>query len=214
MREINLETWHRRAHFEVFKKMDYPYFNLTANVDITNFKPALKAHGATFSTGVMYLISRVANNIPEYRTRIRGEKVVEHEVVHPSTTILTDDHLFTYCSVKYSPDFSVFQSEAERRFTEVRSNPELHDDDWADTLLYMTSIPWISFTSMMHPINLTPTDSVPRFAWGKFFQNGDQLKMPLSVHGHHGLMDGVHVGRFFEQIQVLLDAPEESIGLG
>ncbi len=124
----------------------------------------------------MYLIARVANSIPEYRTRIRGEKVVEHEVVHPSTTILTDNDLFTYCSVNYSPDFAAFRAEAERRFAEVRANPELHDDDWADTLLYMTSMPWVSFTGMMHPINMSPVDSVPRFAWGKFFPDGDRIQ--------------------------------------
>jgi chloramphenicol O-acetyltransferase type A len=212
MREIDLETWPRRVHFEVFKTMQYPYFNLTANVDITLFKPALKQHGATFSTGIMYLISRVANGIPEFRTRIRTEKVIEHEVVHPSTTILTKEDLFSYCSVPYSPDFTVFQEEAERRFAEVRANPELSDGDWADTLLYMTSIPWVSFTSIMHPISLSPTDSVPRFAWGKYLEEGERIKMPLSVHGHHGLMDGVHVGCFFERFQALLDAPEEYLG--
>jgi len=211
MREINLETWPRRTHFEVFQNMDYPYFNLTANVDITAFRPAIKQQGASFSIGVMYLISRVANGIPEFRTRIRGKKVVEHEIVHPSTTILTENDLFTYCSVHYFHKFTVFRAEAEMRFAEVRENPELHDDDWADTLLYMTSLPWVSFTAMMHPINLSPTDSVPRFAWGKFFQEGDQIKMPLSIHGHHSLMDGVHAGRFFEQIQHLLDAPEDSL---
>jgi chloramphenicol O-acetyltransferase type A len=31
--------------------------------------------------------------------------------------------------------------------------------------------------------------------------------MPLSVQGHHALMDGVHAGRFFEQAQRYLDAP-------
>ncbi|MFN2143859.1 MAG: CatA-like O-acetyltransferase [Anaerolineales bacterium] len=212
MKEIELETWPRRAHFEVFQKMDFPYFNLTANVDITALRLALRHRGASFSIGVMYLISRVANGIPEFRTRIRGEKVIEHEVVHPSTTILTEDDLFTYCSVHYSPDFPAFQAEAEKRFAEVRANPELHDDDWADTLLYMTSIPWVSFTSIMHPIHLSPADSVPRFAWGKYFPEGDRIKMPLNVHGHHGLMDGVHAGRFFEQFQELADAPEDYLG--
>lgn len=211
MREIDLKTWPRRKHFEVFQHMDYPYFNLTANVDITAFRPYLKQHAISVTTGVMYLIARVANNIPEFRTRIRGDKVIEHETVHPSTTILTEGDLFTYCSVHYSPDFAAFRAEAERRFAEVRANPELHDDDWADTLLYMTSIPWVAFTAITHPIHLSPADSVPRFAWGKFFPEGERSKMPFSVHGHHGLLDGVHAGRFFEDFQQLLDTPEESL---
>jgi chloramphenicol O-acetyltransferase type A len=29
--------------------------------------------------------------------------------------------------------------------------------------------------------------------------------MPVSVHVHHALMDGVHVGEFYELFQKLLD---------
>ncbi|MBN2044292.1 MAG: chloramphenicol acetyltransferase [Anaerolineales bacterium] len=211
MREIDLETWPRRNHFKLFQTMDYPHFNLSANVDITAFRPYLKKQNVSFTIGVMYLIARVANNIPEFRTRIRGDKVVEHEVVHPSTTILTDDDLFTYCSVRYSPDFAVFTAEANKRIAEVREHPKLDDEDWADTLLFMTSLPWVSFTGMMHPLNMSPLDSVPRFAWGKFFNQGEQLKLPFNVQGHHGMMDGVHIGRFFEQFQQALDKPEAAL---
>ena len=77
-------------------------------------------------------------------------------------------------------------------------------DDW----LYTTSIPWVSFTSIMHPLDMYPVDSVPRFAWGKFFKEGDLLRMPLSVQAHHALLDGVHMGQFYQQVQDLLHHPE------
>jgi chloramphenicol O-acetyltransferase type A len=35
--------------------------------------------------------------------------------------------------------------------------------------------------------------------------------MPLSVQGHHGLMDGLHAGRYFARVQELLDRPEEFV---
>jgi chloramphenicol O-acetyltransferase type A len=37
MRQINLETWSRRDHFEVFRNWDYPNFSMCANVDLTAF---------------------------------------------------------------------------------------------------------------------------------------------------------------------------------
>jgi chloramphenicol O-acetyltransferase type A len=73
----------------------------------------------------------------------------------------------------------------------------------------MTGIPWVSFTSFTHPINLDPVDSVPRFAWGKFFPKGDSLKMPLAVQAHHALIDGIHLGRFYETVQDYLNNPEQ-----
>jgi chloramphenicol O-acetyltransferase type A len=60
----------------------------------------------------------------------------------------------------------------------------------------------------MHPMQLHPADSVPRFAWGKFFEDGDLLKMPLQVQGHHALMDGIHLGRFYTEVQGYLDHPD------
>jgi chloramphenicol O-acetyltransferase type A len=64
----------------------------------------------------------------------------------------------------------------------------------------------------MHPLQLSPADSFPRFAWGKFFAEGERLKMPLSVQGHHALMDGLHVGQYYEVIQSYFDDPESVLG--
>jgi chloramphenicol O-acetyltransferase type A len=76
----------------------------------------------------------------------------------------------------------------------------------------MTAIPWVSFTSFMHPMHLQPADSVPRFAWGKFFEDGEFLKMPLDVQGHHVPMDGIQVGRFFAEVEGHLSHPGLALG--
>jgi len=49
---------------------------------------------------------------------------------------------------------------------------------------------------------------VPRFAWGKIFEEGKSLKMPLGAQGHHAVMDGIHVGKFYEKVQDYLNQPE------
>jgi chloramphenicol O-acetyltransferase type A len=59
----------------------------------------------------------------------------------------------------------------------------------------------------MRTINLNP-DSIPRFAWGKFFPENQRLLMPLSVQAHHALVDGVHMGFYFEFMQDYLGHPE------
>jgi chloramphenicol O-acetyltransferase type A len=71
----------------------------------------------------------------------------------------------------------------------------------------MTAIPWVSFTSLMHPLDF-PVDSVPRISWGKFFEDGELLKMPLHVQAHHALMDGIHMGRFYAKVQDYLHHPD------
>lgn len=207
MREIDLQNWSRHEHFKLYGTFDNPHFSMCANVDLSVIYTAVKNGGYSISVAIVYVIARAANAIPEFRYRIRNGKVIEHEVVHPSTTILTEDDLFSFCTIEYHEDFPEFTVRAAERIASVKANLVLEDGPGQDQLLFMTAIPWVSFTSFMHPTHQPKLDSVPRFAWGKFFEQGDRLMMPLSAQGHHALMDGLHMGRFFEIVQELLLQP-------
>ena len=202
---IDLDSWPRRTQFEAFRQFDYPHFNMTATVDVERMLPVARDHKASLTIAITYLLTHTANQIKNFRWRIRGDNVVEHEVVHPSITILTPDDLFSFCTMKYLPAFSDFATEAAETIQYVRENPTLEDKGPEDELLFMTSIPWVSFTSFIHPLHLHPVDSIPRFSWGKIYEVEGRMKMPLSVQGHHALMDGLHVGQYFEKMQEFCD---------
>lgn len=212
MRHINLESWPRREHFEVFRTFDIPHFNICANVDLRAFHSFIKQHGISFNIATVYVLTRAANAVPEFRYRIRGEEMVEHEIVHPSSTIMGEDDVFSFCTMEYLEHFPDFIARNAKKIASVRERPRLLEEDQGrDDLLFMTAIPWVSFTSFMHPLKF-PVDSVPRLAWGKFFEEGETLKMPLSVQGHHAIMDGLHVGRYFEVVQGYLNKPGIILG--
>jgi chloramphenicol O-acetyltransferase type A len=211
MHTIDMQTWSRREHFEFFSTYGYPHFGMCANVDLTAFYPAVKQRGSSLTVAIVYAITRVSNAIPEFRYRIREGKVIEHKIVNPGFTLLVEGDAFSFCFVDYVEDFSVFEVKAAERIAFVKEHPEVRRLPQGD-VLYMTAIPWVSFTSFLHPMRLQPEDSKPRFVWGKFFQEGELLKMPLGVQGHHALMDGVHVGKFYEEIQNYLQQPEIMLG--
>ena len=133
--------------------------------------------------------------------------MVEHEIVHPFITILTDEDLYSIRRIDYSEDFISFAVRAAEQIAYVKEHPRVENEPGQDNVLYLTAIPWVSFTSFMHPLDLYPVDSVPRFTWGKFFGDGEFLKIPLSVQAHHALMDGIHMGRFYTKVQEFLDHP-------
>jgi chloramphenicol O-acetyltransferase len=206
-RRIDMESWPRRAHFEMFRGLDYPYFNLSADVDVA---PLVRAHAAcsatsSFTVHLVYALGRAANEVPEFRQRIRGGDVVEHAVVHPSITVLMEDETFGFCFFEYAEDPHTFVRAATEAMKRARAAPSIEDEPERDDFLFMTAIPWVSFTSLMHPVPLDPPDSVPRIAWGRYRNEGERMPMPLSVHAHHGLIDGLHVGRFYEGVQRLID---------
>lgn len=212
MKLINLETWSRHEHFEVFRTFDYPHFSICTNIDLTAFQPFVKNNSFSFNVAIVYMLTRAANTISEFRYRIRGKEVVEHEVVHPSSTIMGKESVFSFCTMEYHENFLEFASRNAEKIARVQARPRLLEEDQGrDDLLFMTAIPWVSFTSFMHPLKL-PVDSVPRFAWGKSFEEGASIKMPLSVQAHHAIMDGLHMGRYFEIAQEYFKQPEFLLG--
>jgi chloramphenicol O-acetyltransferase type A len=214
MRYINMQTWSRREHFEFYRAFDHPHFGMCANVDLTALRRAVQQRGYSINVAIVHVLARAANAIREFRYRIRGDDVVEHEIVHPATTILVDDDVFGFVFFDYIEDFSEFAARAAAEIAHRQAHPTLEDPPGRDDWLFMTAIPWVSFTSFTHPMHLHPADSVPRFAWGRFFPDGGSLKMPLDVQGHHALMDGLHMGRFFEEVQDYLYHPDIVLGEG
>ncbi len=209
MRTVDLQTWSRREHYQVYRAFDHPHFGMCANVDVTAFRPFVQQRDISFTFAVVYLLTRAANAIPEFRYRLRSGRVVEHAIVHPSTTILTKEDVFSFCTFDYVEDFALFAARAAEKITYAQEHPTVENVPGKDDMLYMTAIPWVSFTSFMHPLQLDPADSIPRLAWGKFFQDHQSLKMPLSVQCHHALMDGLHMGRFYELVQSHFNAPAD-----
>lgn len=212
MHEIDLPTWPRRQHFELFNTFNHPHFNMCANLELTAFRQCVRDSGVSFTIAFVYVIARAANAVPEFRRRIRSGKVIEHDTVSPSFTLLVEDDLFSFCTLPYEERFADFADKAAARMAYAKEHPTLENEPGRDDLLYMTALPWVSFTSFTHPMTQHPADSIPRFAWGKFFQEGQSLKIPLSVQGHHALMDGIHMGKFYASVEEYLQHPEDVVG--
>ncbi|MDD7793505.1 chloramphenicol acetyltransferase [Clostridium sp. 'White wine YQ'] len=209
MKFIDMDNWKRKDHYKFFKEFEYPHFNIGGNVDITKFYKYIKENKLPFFVSTLYAVSKAANNIKEFRFRIREDRVIEHEVVHPSFTVLADEELFGFCTSNFIDDFKDFKSNTLKDINDVKNNVIIKNEPGRDDLLYTTCIPWISFTNIIHPLHMNPVDSIPRIAWGKYFEEGGKIKMPISVQLHHALADGIHIGKYFNILQEILDNPSK-----
>lgn len=208
---IDIESWERKDQFYLFNNMDYPHFNITANIDITKAYTYLKSNDFSFFKTMVYLVSMVSNNIKEFRYRIEDDKVVEYDYINPSTTVLTKPEVFSFCTINFTYDYKNFVKNMTYQIEKLKDKVDIEDDPNTENLIYITSIPWISFTSITHPIHMNPSDSIPRIAWGKYFNDTEKVKLPFSVQVNHALMDGVHVGKFFNSLQETLDNIEKHV---
>jgi chloramphenicol O-acetyltransferase type A len=202
MRVIDQETWLRKDHYRLYSGFEFPHVGICVQVDITELWARRAEVGASPTVTLVYVLTKAANRVPELRQRIRGDQVVEHQVVHPSVAVLGGDEVFGVVNLDYDSDFATFASGAAERIAEAKERPSMadfpHDMDGEparDDLLSMTVIPWLSFTGFS--LTRRPqVDSVPLLAWGKVLEDGNRSRLPLFVNFHHALVDGLHVARF------------------
>ena len=206
---LDLTNWARRDLFEFFRSYDNPYFNVCAKVDITKLVALVRERpGVRISLALHYFSLRVANEIEPFRYRLKDEKVFVYDVVSGGTTVLLPNESFAYAYFEYEPDFEKFLSDMGKAVDDVRNGSGVLKPTMRDDVIYHSTLPWISFTSFAHARKKGRGDSVPRIVFGKFAKEDERVMVPISVEVHHALMDGLHVGRYFNRLEEALAAPE------
>ena len=211
MRTINKDLWNRKFQFEKFSAFNSPFFNICADVDVTAFYAYVKAQNISFFQASYFLVMKTINVLEPFRYRIRNGEIVVLDEVKGSCPILNEDDTFTYCYFEYHPDFPSFEKHAQEVLQEHRNGEGPTHRPARDDIFHSSIIPWVSFNSFEHAKIIGGQDTVPKVVLGKYFSEGDKMKMPLSVSGHHALMDGLHVGLYFKRFQEYLAEPEKSL---
>jgi chloramphenicol O-acetyltransferase type A len=213
MKYIDIESWNRKMHFEFFYRMDYPQYNVCMDLDITRFLKFTKVHNLSFYYATIYAVTVAANKVENFKYRIRDGKVVLHDITHPSFTDMdrnSNDDLFKMITVEIQDNIFDFVKDAVETSLSQTEYINLEKLRGRDDLIYITCLPWISFTHVSHTISLNRNDSVPRISWGKYYKKEDKIMLPFSVQLNHALADGYHIGKYIEILQNYLneDHPE------
>ncbi|ESU29877.1 chloramphenicol acetyltransferase (CAT-III) [Flavobacterium limnosediminis JC2902] len=143
------------------------------------------------------------NAIENFRYRIVDNEVIVFDTINASTTILRDDTTFGFSLIDHFEDLHLFNEKALLEIERVRNTDGLLTRDFSGqyNLIHFSSLPWVNFTSISHSRNFSYPDSCPKISFGKMTEENGKKTMPVSVHVHHALMDGYHVGLFVEELQ-------------
>ncbi|RLE27145.1 MAG: hypothetical protein DRJ65_03675 [Acidobacteria bacterium] len=206
---INLDTWPRRPHFDLFDKMAHPWLDICCSVDATTAWSICNADGGpSFSVASLFLAIGAVNSVEELRMRIRGPEVIVHDHVHVGSTILRDDETFGFGFITASEDFQIFAAANAAEFDRVRvQRDELVDRD-IDDVIHFSVVPWLNFTGIGHPRDRNSFYSVPKVVIGKCHLQESRWLLPVALSAHHGLVDGLHAARFFDHLQRRFDDAE------
>lgn len=203
MKVIDLEGWDRRDHYRWYRGYAQPQLALTAELDATGLAGRCRAEGRSLFAAFLWALTRAANAVPALRQRVRvvagRDVIVEHPVVHPAFTVGLDGDRFGFATTPLVDEPAAFEAAVRRVSDEARARDGLTPfDDARDDLLYLTCLPWVRFTHVAHAVREPGGDWVPRIAWGRLTTVGERVVVPVNVQAHHALVDGAHLGRFFE----------------
>lgn len=198
--KIDMETYPRRAHFDYFRAMAYPYAGMTVNADVTRLMETVKDRKLPFFLTALYLAANAANAVPELRRRIRDGGIVEFPNCNTSHTVALPDGTYCYCMLDCSLPFGEFIPYAAAKQEKAGKEPCLDDGEEADSLFFFSSVPWVSYSSIIQPTPF-PADSNPRITFGRYFAQDGKMLMPVTILVNHALADGKHMADFYRNLE-------------
>ena len=204
--KLNLDTWNRKEHFLFFKQMEEPFFGITTTIDCTNAYDKAKELNISFFTYYLHKTLVAANAIENFRYRIIDDEIYIFDTIDASATIMREDKTFGFSLIEYSNNINDFAEITKTEIARIQTTTRLFTRDFQENLIHFSALPWLNFTSFSHARSFTFPDSCPKISFGKMMIENGKKTMSMSVHVHHGLMDGYHVSQFVNYFQELMNS--------
>ena len=204
MAKIDPGRWERKEAYAFFSGISNPFYMVTFQTDVTPLWRYTRSHGLSFYKGMIWACTQAINAVEAFRIAIRDGEPVLLCRRDPSFTDLKPGHeQFQIVTLQHSEEIGHFCEEADRasRAQETFIDPAKE----SDALIYYSCLPWIELTALTNERDLSAPgardDSIPRIAWGKAVEENGCVKLGLSMEVNHRLIDGIHIGRFVEQLE-------------
>lgn len=77
----------------------------------------------------------------------------------------------------------------------------IEEEENVESMYFISTLPWINYTSLIQPV-AGGEESNPRFTWGMYKEDyNKKLQLPVSILVHHGLVDGIHIAKFYDNLE-------------
>lgn len=199
MKKIDTERWERRELYDFFSGMSQPFYSVTFQVDVTELYQYVKQKGLSFYHALVWLCTKAANRVENFRYTVREKDVWLLDERFPSFTELKKGAAqFHIVTMSCGEDLQEFCRAAKEKSAAQTSFVDTSSE--TDELIYFSCLPWIELTGLTNERDFDPDDNVPRIAWGKYTEVQGRKKLGMSLEVNHRFVDGYHVGRFYEEL--------------
>lgn len=204
MKIIDINTWNRKHHFNHFKDFKDPYFGVVIAFDVTNAYSQAKSNGYSFFARYLHDCMKAINAVENLKYRIENGKVVVHDIIHASSTMMRDDNTFGFSFITFSESLTEFIKSIEKEKFRIQNTIDLYPPKNSQDCIHCSAMPWSTFTGHKEPVSGLP-DSVPKLAFSKIEHKDKTMIMNVAINVNHALVDGYHIGLFQEKFQKYLN---------
>ena len=203
--KLDLNSWNRKEHFLFFKQMDEPFYGITTTIDCTQAYTKAKSLGVSFFSYYLHKTLSAVNAVENFRYRIIEDEVYIFDVIDASATVMREDKTFGFSYMPFTENINEFTQIVQTEIERMQTTTGVFTREYPENLIHFSALPWINFTSLSHARSFSWPDSCPKISYGKLLDEKGTKSMPISVHVHHGLADGYHVGLFLEKLQQFMN---------
>jgi chloramphenicol O-acetyltransferase type A len=207
--QIDLKTWERSELFDLFSAFSEPFHGVCLRVDCTeSYRFAKQSRISVFLT-LVHRALMAANQVENFMTRIVDGAVWRYATIHGGSAVGRPNGTIGFGHYPFQPELLAFVREASVAVERVKGRNDLERYAGQD-LVRFSVLPWFDFTSVSHARDFSVQNSAPLITFGKITDAEGRFTMPVSIHVHHALADGLHVAQFVEQFERYLVAPERA----
>ncbi len=206
-KRIDVEFWERRALYELFSSYSEPFHGVCLRVDCTETYRFAKDSGISVFLALLHRSLIAAHRVDNLMLRIVDGEVWKYSTIHGGSPVGRPNGTIGFGHYIYQPEVGAFAREAQREIERVRSRSDLERHEGQGLIRYSV-LPWFDFTSISHARDYATPDSAPKITFGKITESGGKFTMPVSIHVHHALADGLHVAHFVEHWTQYLKYPD------
>lgn len=209
MQLIDKKNWKRNEIYQFFSHVSNPFYSVTFKVDVTKLYEYCKSNELSFYYSTVYLVANALNKVENFRYTVRNNEIYLLEKRQPSFTILDKEtELFKIITPKLTANVESFNQACKELVEKQQSFISLEDE--TDELYYMTCLPWLELTGFNDELDiLNPAfkeDGIARITWGKYVEENGCKKMGMALTINHCFIDGIHVGKFVEELEKAIKA--------
>lgn len=206
---INMNTWARKDCFNHFFNNAKCTYSITVNIDITNLCNYIKTNELRFYPTFTWVVSKVINSYQEFKMAFDEEgKLGFFDEIGPSYSVLNDEtKVMSDLYTPFDNKFLNFHEDMENALNNYKQDANF-TTKFQNNFFIVSCLPWFNYTSFNVNNEGSSPFLFPMVTWGKFFEDGNKIIMPVTIQVHHAVADGYHCSLFFSDVKEISLNPE------